>query len=194
MTTRTGHKLGEAKYFLEQMKRTHFDIAYHLADESPPTPVFIYYLSAFVSAARSVTWIMRSEYGAVPGWKLWYEQEEQLDEERELLDAFSAFRNRNEKQGILDARWSPTYTPVPKDIQPAHSADSSAKPQYQLTLTKIDCVDADSSDLVMLSYVDHIRWESRLLGDKDLVASCDRYYRMLDLLVRKCEKQFEAAE
>ncbi len=64
-------------------------MAQHLADESPPVPKFLYYLSAFVSSARSVPWVMRSEYAEVPGWERWFEGEEQLVEEQELLDSFT---------------------------------------------------------------------------------------------------------
>lgn len=47
---RTRSKFDEAQFFLERMK------------ESRGTEEFQYYLSAFLSAARAVTWVLDKEY------------------------------------------------------------------------------------------------------------------------------------
>ena len=54
-------KLNEARYFLNRMKET-------IADN----PVFKYYLSAFLSAARSVTFALQAELADRPGFRDWY--------------------------------------------------------------------------------------------------------------------------
>lgn len=59
----TRDKLLEAKYFLEQMK----------LNESN-REAFRYNLSAFLSAARSVTFIMQNEFSQVSGFKEWYNE------------------------------------------------------------------------------------------------------------------------
>jgi hypothetical protein len=51
MRTRTGFKLEEARFFLA-----------HLEKHWRHVPQYEFYLSAFISAARSVTWVMRYEY------------------------------------------------------------------------------------------------------------------------------------
>ena len=53
---RTKHKLEEAKFFLEQLRANYGKLK-----------KFDYFLSAFISSARSVTWVMRNEYSSVPG-------------------------------------------------------------------------------------------------------------------------------
>jgi len=59
--TNTREKLVEAKYFLERMIENHAE-----------RDAFKYNLSAFLSAARSVTLIMQKEFGNVPGFTDWY--------------------------------------------------------------------------------------------------------------------------
>jgi len=54
-------KLREAKYFLDRMRETQ-------QDRDP----FKYNLSAFLSAARSVRWVLEAEYGKSPGFKKWW--------------------------------------------------------------------------------------------------------------------------
>jgi hypothetical protein len=187
---RSRHKLEETRFFLDRVKDSHFEIAQHLADESPPVPKFLYYLSAFVSSARSIAWVMRSEYSAVPGWERWFEGEEQLAEEQELLESFTNLRNANEKQGKLVATWGPTFAPLPAEGPEALPEQDRGKPRYHMTIVAVDDEDNPDAKIEMLSYVDKVVWRSPELGDRDLLAACDRYFRMLELLVKKCERVF----
>jgi hypothetical protein len=57
----TRHKLEEATYFYQQMKLT-------LEDDK----IYSFNLSAFVTAARSVTLIMKVEFAHVTGFDSWY--------------------------------------------------------------------------------------------------------------------------
>jgi hypothetical protein len=54
-------KLREAKYFLDRMRETR-----------PDRDPFKYNLSAFLSAARSVRYVMEAEYGKSPGFMTWW--------------------------------------------------------------------------------------------------------------------------
>jgi hypothetical protein len=54
--TKTRFKLEEARFFHAHLEK-HWRHLSHVD----------FYLSAFVSAARSVTWVMRYEYGQRPG-------------------------------------------------------------------------------------------------------------------------------
>jgi hypothetical protein len=69
--TATERKLDEAQYFLEQLEK-HY-------------PYFDYILSAFISAARSVSWVMRYEYSKVEGWEKWFSESKISEKEKELL-------------------------------------------------------------------------------------------------------------
>ena len=55
----TTHKLKEAEFFLDKLE--------------PHRPYFDFYLSAFLNASRSTTWIMRNEFNDNPNWRKWFE-------------------------------------------------------------------------------------------------------------------------
>ena len=77
--TNTREKLLEAKYFLERMIENHAE-----------RNAFKYNLSAFLSAARSVTLIMQNEYHNILGFDKWYSiQQDKMkaDDKMKILDA-----------------------------------------------------------------------------------------------------------
>ena len=87
---RTEHKLGESLFFLSQLKKAH-----------PFYQNFSFYLSAFISAARSVTWIMRSECKHIPGWEAWYDSKKISANDFALLGKLTAIRNESQKVGPI---------------------------------------------------------------------------------------------
>lgn len=56
----TRHKLNEADFFLCELERNYLNY-----------PDFEYFLSAFISSARAVLWIMESEYNSIKAWRTW---------------------------------------------------------------------------------------------------------------------------
>ena len=58
------YKLNESKFFLRKTRESF----------SGKESVFIYYLNAFVSSARSITFLMQKEYKTLPDFKKWYER------------------------------------------------------------------------------------------------------------------------
>jgi hypothetical protein len=84
--TNTQHKLNEASFFLGKLEQ---DYLKH--------PDFDYYLSAFISSARSVLWIMRSEYHTIEGWEDWYISKKPDQDEELFLKRVNEIRVRSEK-------------------------------------------------------------------------------------------------
>src|ERR1039458_5945837 len=89
--TKTQKKLDEAKYFLNQLKTT--------------DPYFDYVLSAFLNAARSTFWVMRHEFGKVPGWKEWFDAAEASGEEQTLLTETNQMRIDSAKKGRMSTEF-----------------------------------------------------------------------------------------
>jgi hypothetical protein len=87
--TRTRHKLDEARFFLR------------LCEDNRHLREFNYYLSACVSAARAVTWIMRAEYVRVEGWEPWYKARTPSEAEERLLRQMGDIRTRSQKSAPL---------------------------------------------------------------------------------------------
>jgi hypothetical protein len=88
---RTSRKLEEAAFFLGR-----------LAENYGKLKRFDFYLSAFISSARSVLWVMRNEYCGVDGWEDWYQARQPSDEERALLRGTNNLRVRLEKIAPLE--------------------------------------------------------------------------------------------
>lgn len=77
----TRHKLEEAEYFLDQTR----------ANVEDPKP-FVFNLSAFLSASRSVTFIMQKEFKKCSGFDDWYANKQIKMEQCEDLTFFNKLR------------------------------------------------------------------------------------------------------
>lgn len=187
---RTRHKIEEARFFLGKMRNIQDEAARRIDQELPLISEFIYYLSAFISSARSVPWVMRHEYCDVPGWERWYESEEQLKEEQELLAVFRIMRNVNEKRGDLSTMTAIYPTIILQQVSDSdiesQNLDHCGKPRYCITIGS----EGDPDGCTRIDAYAAFELHSPVFGNHDVVATCDRYFRILDLLVRKCERQF----
>lgn len=83
----TRKKREEARFFFHALER-----CVHT------TPDFDYYLSAFISAARSVLCVMRSEYESNSNWRVWYDSNNPSPAELAILKGTNALRVRAVKR------------------------------------------------------------------------------------------------
>jgi hypothetical protein len=84
------HKVGEADYFLEELRNTH-----------PWEPKFNYVFSAFVSALRSITFTLQYVMTKYPNFDEWYKIRQEKLRSSKLAKAFVEFRNQAQKTGII---------------------------------------------------------------------------------------------
>jgi hypothetical protein len=89
---KTINKLSEAEFFISKMKEEYDQHEY-----------FEYYLSAFVSACRSVLWILSAEYSKDEDWQAWYKSKTPDEEEKKFLKDITEVRNRSQKHTPLKA-------------------------------------------------------------------------------------------
>lgn len=87
----TQRKLDEAKFFLEKMK-TH-------------EPYFDYYLSAFLNASRSTTWVMRHEFLEVDGWEAWFRSCAITEEEKKNMSQINDLRIESAKKSGVKTKF-----------------------------------------------------------------------------------------
>src|SRR5688500_19302658 len=80
----TENKLEEAKYFFNRMKE-------NIANPK----VLGFNPSAFINAARSVTWFMQKEYSDNPRFKSWYVSKRKELEEDKVCKFFHDLRTAN---------------------------------------------------------------------------------------------------
>jgi hypothetical protein len=190
---RTRQKLDEAAYFLGKVREHYFDV---LEDKGRP---LVYYVSAFVSAARSVGWVMRNECASLKGWEAWYKAREPAVEDRPLLRQFKDIRNRSQKAEPLHIGTSLKVSAVHKASPESQQRRASTDPkfrQYRVTLTALDeskqpILDPQSlKPRTMEAKIDAIECLLPELGKEDLLDCCSRYYTLLEVLVADCEARF----
>lgn len=184
--SRTQYKLEEAKFFLLLLEQNwrHF-------------PHVDYFLSAFVSAARSVTWVMRSEYGSRPGWEDWYKNKKPKNELREVLKRMNDLRVRATKTIPVKTRTTATVT-IPRDqITPElqHFFSGGAKGQIRLEPTNPTNTEA----LVMIgdrvlakARLDHAIHELPEFPGRDAKDVCREYLNDLESLCNECDSRYRA--
>lgn len=182
--THTRRKLDEAKFFLQ------------LADESRHIPNFNFYLSACVSAARSVTWIMRSEYSRSEGWQHWFVTKEPTPKEQELLRKVNQVRIRSEKQRPLEANVMLEVNIPPERV----TEELKARMQTWPVGTRVSLALVGISEQGELTLPEGYP-EDAIVGTtggfelrlaefpgEDIIGALRRYIALLDELVGECEQ------
>lgn len=173
----TRAKLLEAKYFLERMKEMQSE-----------RDAFRYNLSAFLSAARSVTLIMQVEFDKVSGFRQWYAEKQTWMKSDQVMTLF------NEKR---------TMTIHERSVNPHARIGIGISDTFCLgDSTSIDIIHADgtiergelepvpSHKLAQSESTQELRWYFDELPDKDVVSVCEEHLVKLDTLVAECESQF----
>jgi len=185
--TNTRDKLEEAGYFLERMKET----------QAEPDH-FRYNLSAFLAAARSVTWVMKNEFNAAEGFNCWYckcKAEWKNDTEMEF---FRQIRNDNihenpvlpradagasvqDPESIADNVFAGLFHPngtekkiemKPTQFPPeAESGKSTVSTEWKWYFRKLPEINFDPSG-------------------EDVISLCEGYLGKLARIVSECESSF----
>jgi hypothetical protein len=186
--TATRWKLSEALFFLEQL---HANIGKEKKGE--------YYLSAFISSARAVTWSMVHEYCRVDGFAAWWSARGNRPEDKELRDGTNALRIRAEKRG--GARTELRYH-IPTDIfTPEHLAEIQAAlgpGAHQLTVQLRPGelhLDLGHRQLVIPT-PNGVGVDRRVdeFPDDHILPVCHRYLEWLAAIVDECEQRFPSVD
>ncbi|MBA7478645.1 hypothetical protein ES707_14073 [subsurface metagenome] len=144
------NKLGEAKFFLDQMT-----LEQHNLER------FNYYFSAFLSAARSVTWCMQESMKHVSGFDVWYLKKRQALNKSTLAKAFQGLRNAA-----------------------IHTGDTG----FRVEGIKLQ-MDA-AGHLYIRNYLDYKHQEHDNTDKLDISAAANEYLQILGSTVLECEKEF----
>ncbi len=175
--TNTRDKLKEAKYFLERMGQCQSD-----------RNAFRYNLSAFLSAARSVTLFMQTEFNHAVGFNDWYSTKQHdmaTDKVMKLM---------NEKR---------TVTVHQEPVRPhAHVNASFSEPigigeSVSVVLTRADGTierresePAEPITPTQSKATTEWRWFFDEFPEKDIVSLCQEHIKRLNDLVAECELRF----
>jgi len=178
-------KYDEAEYFLEMMKE-------NIEDRQK----FRYNLSAFVSAARSVTFVLQKEFSKNPKFDTWY-CEKQMQMRRDKL--FKFFKDKRDyvihKKGTIDTR---------AEISATIDLPMTAPVSFEAIVIKADGTienEKHSEPPAKLKFVpksndtEETKWFFKDWSepDEDAIALCARYIKELKTIVKEAESKFDEA-
>jgi hypothetical protein len=189
MITNTRNKLNEASYFLEQMKNKQSD-----------RDAFRYNLSAFLSAARSVTWVMKKEFDKAPGFEKWYEKAQGDMNKDSCMKFFNEKRRMTihiepvKPQARVDVTiYVPAVNITASTLPPTvttSTADETTGKRVKPELTTSFVTPASVATTADGEAVTKWRWYFKELPDKDVATACEEHIKKLEDLVVGCESEF----
>jgi hypothetical protein len=187
--TATERKLDEARYFLEQLQSHQ--------------PYFDYILSAFISAARSVPWVMRHEYCRIEDWEKWYRVSSVTEKEKQLLKKTNAWRIAVAKQSgiktefnfldylIPDETFYPVIDKLLKELPEGEEVRITFRPVSEENSNNDTPDDDDEeSDYKIIAKVKMNKDDSEMSRDS-IKTVCEEYYYFLKKNVETCTQIFK---
>ena len=181
----TREKLQEAKYFLQRME-----------DEQADRDAFKYNLSAFLSAARSVTFYMQKEFARAPDFEEWYATEQEAMRRDPVMPFFLDARNRTLKQEYV-----PTRARIRVDVNDPVGVSDSVGVVVRRgdgTLERWNAEEQRPERPAELTPSEtNIEWKWFFQDlpsgakEKDVMALCAGYVLALGTLVDRCEAKFD---
>lgn len=184
-TSRTKYKLEEAKFFLLLLEQNWRNF-----------PHVDFFLSAFVSAARSVTWVMRAEYGNSAGWAEWFDARKPSSQTRDLLKRMNDVRVRATKSEPLRTQTSATVNIPPDEVTPELLELLRSGAKQRLRLEPTDPTNTEALLMLGDRILSKVRIETAThelpeFEGMDARVICRRYLEELDALLLECEVRFE---
>lgn len=170
MIERTKDQLEEARFFLHHLQD---ERAKHARPNKPPLAHFRFYLSAFLSAARSVRWVLQSEEKKYDAWcGSWNERV--TETENAVFKLITEMRNSSVKRGHVEMTSRMEEVPIRESYNPDFQYYQRNASGFQAWTVR------------EVQYVD-------LLGTKhDVVAVCEQYVDVLTRMVDDFEKKHPA--
>lgn len=180
LITNTEYKLQEAKFFLDKLE-SH-------------KPFFDFYLSAFLNASRSVTWVMRNEYGQKENWVLWFEKSEIEDDEKSLLKDINDFRIQTTKRNGIKTEFFlfENFVAGMKSYQEIEKMQTDLDgEEVKITITEAtdESPKLEEGKYVIQGKVNMERSKTQK-SREEFVELCKQYYDFLNKKVDYCTKTF----
>lgn len=178
--TNTERKYHEAKYFFQRL-----DI---------DDPYFDFNLSAFLNAARSITWVMRHEFNKADGWEKWFQEYYLPEKGRQLLKEINDLRiEATKKSGVktdffflqTDMFVEEKYFPELEKIKGLEDGD------YILSIESLAEESKDPQDGT-IRFVGETNRRNRPYDKarKILKDRCEEYLILMEDLVKNCISKF----
>ena len=178
--TNTERKYHESIYFLRK-----FDI---------DDPYFDFNLSAFLNAARSITWVMRHEFNKMDGWEKWFQEYYLPENGRQILKEINDLRvEATKKSGLkTDFFFLQTDMYVDENYYPELDKIKSLDDgEYILSIEALSDQPKEPKYGVIHFEGEINRQERPYDGTRmTLKDKCEEYLRLMDSLVKICIEMF----
>jgi len=176
----TLYKLKEAEFFLDKLE--------------PHKPYFDFYLSAFLNASRSTTWVMRNEYNKNSDWENWFENTTVAKEEKLLLSEINKLRIQSTKQNGIKTEYFFLDYLIPDEnsysaIEKMHSELTDCEVIITISESTGNKIEKENDTYVITGKVKMERDKS-LKSREELYDLCEKYYQFLKIKVKECTKKF----
>jgi hypothetical protein len=177
-------KLSEARFFLDELQE-HRAAATSGNPRKPNSQSFAYYLSAFVSAARSVTWILKA--GQTEKYKAWldgWEERRRISaEDNGIEDIDDWLKLTNEMRLDVAKREGQVKTRIETEMVPV-TLPSWENNGYQINILLLGLTLEDGARLTSSEthYIDGT--------DQEVVKCCERYVSDLEARLRHVNERF----
>ncbi len=182
IVTNTRTKLNEAVYFLARMR-----------DTSPAGDEFGYNLSAFLSAARSVTLLMQTEVKSTAGFEAWWAQElKGVVKNARLLALLELFNDKR----VDTVHIRPVVPAAQVEVEVhevVHMVDAILVQKFDENGQLVETRSGTSPPPPMEPREPRIewRWYFEELPDVDVITASEEYVGWLSSVVEECERRFQ---
>jgi hypothetical protein len=174
----TLNKLEESGYFLIQMKHTAND-----------WKLFKFNLSAFLSAARSITLVMQKEYAQAEDFKNWYKPKQEEMRKDELLIFFANLRDISIHQKQVNPRFQSSFTVADLFAMPSGSTIVMGDKNEGTYLTNASVAEVAATNVTKIRAIQ--KWYMDEKPDEDVITLCERYLSSMSTLVYECREKFD---
>ena len=195
--TETRLKLEEAEYYFEELKR-------NIENDR----IFGFNLSAFVTSARSVTFIMQKEFHHIIGFEDWYTNKQRLIQSDNDFKFFNELRvatvhtkalqpNKKVKVSIVEPAISITDSVSVRVIRAGKAVEEHPAQDENMDTQQVPSFTKAFEPFRSLGKKSARNKGSRNISrffkerpDDDLVGLCEKYVGKLKKLVDECEQLF----
>ena len=155
-----------------------------LANRDP----FKYNLSAFLSAARSVTFVMQAEFNSATGFTEWYDEKQIQMKDDNLMEFMKEKRNITLKQKTIDPRGHITVHITETVVITEHV--EAILTHKNGTVERIEHPQPAPPRLPKSKTETNYQWFFGDIPDKDIITLSQEYIEKLESLVHECEDSF----
>lgn len=181
-------KFNEAKYFYEQMESKF---------KERKNEEFKHCINAFLSSARSVTFVLQKEFGKYKGFDEWYELQKEKKFKAGKIKKFVTLRNISLKEEPINPRYVfGVFFEKGVKVEPGDDfiietdASSYVRHYYKPgKLTRKKVIDENINNINKPNIF--LNCEFKEIPSVNLFDICKKYLSILIDLVTECEKKFK---